>query len=178
MTSTSNPGEALAAFGALRVRAAIAACCLCMGAGGCSTASLEEPGDATAYQSVPGNTGDSQPMLTGAKPGAERAAWSQHLRAGRQHLALKEYGAAEEEFMLAMDLAGGYGPATQRQITSLVNLELVAQKYSNPEDLIRISRAIIPIAAPAAPPASYREPRETMSSHRKRRSCRPPGYSR
>ncbi len=80
-------------------------------------------------------------------PGAQRAAWSSHLKAGREHFLFRRYPQAETEFVIAMRLARGFGPATQRELTSLVNLERVAEKYpANSADLIRITRVILPIA--------------------------------
>ena len=97
MTASCNPVEtatSLDSRGSGR-RTAIIACCLLLGAG-CSTASLEEPPPTAVPTAVPTATAPARTSSAAEGPwavlgGAERAAWSRHLRAGRQHLALKKY---------------------------------------------------------------------------------------
>ena len=139
-------------------RLAILSCCALVGVG-CATASREEPSPRAMTAETPMIAGVADPAgspvgppavtpsLGAMTPRADRAAWSKHSRAGREHLKLHRYREAEEQFIVAMELAKGYGPTTQRQHTSLVNLERVAQEYeANSRDRIRLTRLLLPIA--------------------------------
>ena len=132
----------------------ILACCM-LTAFACGRAVRQTP----APDALPGETTPSvvvdpdgppavAPPRSTAAPHEDRAAWVRHSKAGREYLARRENREAEREFVAAMNIAGRYGPATQRQRTSLANLERVAAQYaSSPEDLIRITGIILPIAS-------------------------------
>ena len=136
--------------GKFRLLAAIV-CCVLVGAG-CSVARQNKPapsrpaGTPSAAAIVEGPPAVAPPRHSSARA-TDRAAWAQHSKAGRESLALGHYREAEDEFVIALRVSGGYGPTTQRQATSLANLERVATHYqSSPSDLIRITRVILPIA--------------------------------